>query len=55
MLQQGGGVYVHPERDMPWDVRPMLLWRSLAWLALHSAAPVLPVLSSISTYDIWPR
>ncbi len=55
MLCRDGVVYLHPEGAMPWDGRPMPLGRSLAWLALHSAAPVLPVLCSISAYDIWPR
>ncbi len=54
-LQRGGVVIINPEGDMPWDGRPLPLGSALAWLALHTTAPIVPALCSIDSYDIWPR
>lgn len=55
ILQNGGVVVLYPEGDMTWDGRPLPLGHALAWLGLHSAAPIVPALATIGAYDIWPR
>lgn len=55
ILQNGGVVVLYPEGDMTWDGRPSPLGHALAWLGLHSAAPIVPALATIGAYDIWPR
>ena len=55
VLRKGGIVSMNPEGDMPWDGRPLPIASGAAWLGLHTAAPVLPLVSSASAYDIWPR
>jgi len=55
VLRKDGLVIINPEGDMTWDGRPMPLGNALAWMALHSGAPMLPALCSIGTYDIGPR
>ena len=55
VLESGGLVILNPEGDLPWDGRPLPVGRSLAWLALHSGAPIVPALCSPGAYDIWPR
>lgn len=54
-LRKGGLVMMNPEGDMGWDGRPLPIGPAAAWLALHTAAPIVPILPSASTYDIWPR
>jgi hypothetical protein len=50
------GIVVHnPQGDAPWDGRPVVIGRITGWLALRTAAPVLPVLCSVGAYEIWPR
>jgi hypothetical protein len=46
---------MNPEGDMRWDGRPLPIGSAAAWLALHTGAPILPVVPSASAYDIWPR
>ncbi len=55
VLMNKGIVIVNPEGDAPWDGRPLPIGRSLPWLALRTAAPVLPIFTSIGAYDVWPR
>lgn len=55
VLQEGGIVFLNTEGDMPWDGRPLPIQPGAAWLGLHTAAPLLPVICSASAYDIWPR
>ena len=55
ILQAGGIVVLNPEGDMPWDGRPLRLGHALAWLGLHTAAPIVPAMITIGAYDIWPR
>ncbi len=55
ILQGGGIVVLNPEGDMPWDGRPLPLGHALAWLGLHTAAPIVPAMISMGAYDIWPR
>jgi 1-acyl-sn-glycerol-3-phosphate acyltransferase len=55
ILQDGGIVVLNPEGDMPWDGRPLPLGHALAWLGLHSAAPIVPAMITMGAYDIWPR
>ena len=50
------GVVVHnPQGDATWDGRPTAFGRILVWLGLRTAAPILPSLITIGSYDIWPR
>jgi len=55
VLQKGGLVIMNPEGDMPWDGRPLPIASGASWLGLHTAAPIIPMVSSASAYDIWPR
>ena len=55
VLRKGGLVSMNPEGDMPWDGRPLPIASGAAWLGLHTAAPILSMVSSASAYDIWPR
>lgn len=55
VLREGGLVVLNPEGDLPWDGRPLPMGGAVAWLALHSGAPVVPALCSPGAYDIWPR
>jgi 1-acyl-sn-glycerol-3-phosphate acyltransferase len=55
VLRAGGMVIMNPEGDVPWDGRPLPLGGGLAWLGLHSGAPIVPALCSPGAYDIWPR
>jgi 1-acyl-sn-glycerol-3-phosphate acyltransferase len=54
-LQGGGIVVLNPEGDMPWDGRPLPLGHALAWLGLHTAAPIVPAIITSGAYDIWPH
>lgn len=54
-LRDGGIVTMNPEGDMPWDGRPLPLGSGAAWLALRTAAPIVPLVWEASIYDIWPR
>ena len=55
VLRRGGLVLMNPEGDMRWDGRPLPIGAAAAWLGLHTAAPIVPVIPSASAYDIWPR
>jgi hypothetical protein len=55
ILRDSGIVILNPQGDGPWDGRPLPIGRSLAWLGLHSAAPVVMAICSIGAYEIWPR
>lgn len=55
VLQSGGIVVLNPEGDMPWDGRPLPIGHALAWLGLHTGAPIVPAVTTIGAYDIWPR
>lgn len=55
VLQNKGIVVLNPEGDMPWDGRPLRLGHALAWLGLHTAAPIVPAIITMGAYDIWPR
>ena len=55
ILSQRGIAMLNPEGDMPWDGRPLPLGQAMAWLGLHTAAPIVPVVGQIGSYDIWPR
>lgn len=55
VLEKKGIVVLNPEGDMPWDGRPLRLGHALAWLGLHSAAPMVPAIITMGAYDIWPR
>ncbi len=54
-LRDDGIVIMNPEGDMPWDGRPLPLGSGAAWLALRTAAPIVPLVWDASIYDIWPR
>jgi 1-acyl-sn-glycerol-3-phosphate acyltransferase len=53
-LKAGGQVTLNAEGDATWDGRPLMPGKALAWLALHSGAPIVPALASIGSYDIGP-
>lgn len=54
VLLGGGAVALAPEGEITWDGRLQYpLARGAAWLALHTAAPVVPVISR-GGYDIQP-
>ena len=53
-LKAGGQVTLNAEGDGTWDGRPLVPGKALAWLALHTAAPIVPALASIGAYDIGP-
>jgi hypothetical protein len=55
VLREGGIVSLNPLGEGAWDGRPSPTGHSVAWLGLHSAAPVVPAVCSIGAYDIWPR
>ena len=54
VLRAGGLVNINPEGDTTWDGRPLWPGKALAWLALHTAAPIVPALASIGAYDLAP-
>lgn len=54
VLRQGGAVAIFPEGELSWDGRLQSpLRRGAAWLALHTASPIIPVVSR-GGYDIQP-
>lgn len=55
VLMNKGIVIINPEGDAPYDGRPLPIGRALPWLALRTAAPILPILTSVGAYDVWPR
>ncbi len=55
ILCDGGIVCLNPLGEGAWDGRPTPTGHSVAWLGLHTAAPVVPAVCSIGAYDIWPR
>jgi 1-acyl-sn-glycerol-3-phosphate acyltransferase len=55
VLLNKGIVIINPEGDAPYDGRPLPIGRGLPWLALRTAAPILPILTSVGAYDAWPR
>lgn len=54
VLKKGGCVFLNPEGNARWDGLPMTIGHSLAWLGLHSAAPIYPALCTVGAFDIWP-
>ncbi len=54
VLQEGGMININSEGDSTWDGRPLRPGKALAWLALHTGAPIVPALASIGAYDIGP-
>jgi len=55
VLRKGGVVLLNPEGDMTWDGRPIPIGSAAAWLGLHTAAPLVPMIPAAGAYDIWPR
>jgi 1-acyl-sn-glycerol-3-phosphate acyltransferase len=53
-LARGGVFLTNPDGDMARDGRPMPMGRGAAWVGLHSAAPMVPIVPAISLYDTWP-
>lgn len=53
-LKKGGVVMLNPEGASRWDGLPIEIGQSLAWLGLHSAAPIYPALCTMGASDIWP-
>jgi 1-acyl-sn-glycerol-3-phosphate acyltransferase len=54
LLRQGKILIIPDEGEVPWDGRLQPLRSGVAWLALKTRAPVLPVVMR-GGYDIWPR
>lgn len=55
VLSNGGYVVINPQGDMPWDGRPLPIQSGAAWLGLHTAAPLVPIICTSGAYDVWPR
>jgi 1-acyl-sn-glycerol-3-phosphate acyltransferase len=53
-LREGGVAAINPEGDLSWDGRPLPIRPGAAWLGLHTAAPLVPMVGSAGGYDIWP-
>lgn len=53
-LNKGGIVVLNPEGNSRWDGLPMPIGHSLAWIGLHSAAPIYPALCTQGAFEIWP-
>jgi 1-acyl-sn-glycerol-3-phosphate acyltransferase len=53
-LNRGGVFLTNPDGDMARDGRPMPMGRGAAWVGLHTAAPMVPIVPAISLYDTWP-
>lgn len=54
-LKKGGIVILNPQGEATWSGRPVPCHHSAAWLALRTGAPIVPCLSTIGAYDLWPR
>ena len=55
VLLDGGLTILNPQGEGAWHGRPLPTGHSVAWLSLHTGAPILPAVCSIGAYDIWPR
>jgi len=53
-LKSGGIIVMNPEGDMSRDGRPLPAQGGAAWLGLHAAAPLVPIIATAGTYDAWP-
>jgi len=53
-LREGGVFLTNPDGDIARDGRPMPMGRGAAWVGLHSAAPMVPIVPGIGSYDSWP-
>lgn len=54
-LKEGGIVVLNPQGEATWSGRPVPCHHSAAWLSLRTGAPIVPCLSTIGAYDLWPR
>ncbi len=54
-LRRGRIVVLNPEGEMSWDGRMVRLRPAVAWLALRSGAPIVPMVSTKGAYDVWPK
>lgn len=54
-LREGRIVVLNPEGEMSWDGRMVRLRSAVAWLALRSGAPVVPMVSTKGAYEVWPK
>ena len=54
ILREGGIAIINPEGDLSWDGQPLPIRPGAAWLALHTAVPLVPMACSAGAYDIWP-
>ena len=54
LLRDGGVVVMNPEGDARWDGLPMQPGNSTAWLGLHSAAPIVPAVTTMGAYEVLP-
>jgi 1-acyl-sn-glycerol-3-phosphate acyltransferase len=53
-VKRGGVFLTNPDGDMARDGRPMPMGSGTAWVGLHTAAPMVPIVPAISLYDTWP-
>lgn len=53
-LQAGGLVMINPAGEVSFDGTFVPPQRGAAWMALRSAAPVVPVVATRAAFDIWP-
>jgi 1-acyl-sn-glycerol-3-phosphate acyltransferase len=54
-LRAGKVVAMNPEGEMSWDGRIVPFKPGVAWLALRSGVPVVPLVSTRGAYEVWPR
>ncbi len=54
-LREDRVVVLNPEGEMSWDGRMVPLRPAVAWLALRSGVPVVPMVSTQGAYEVWPK
>ncbi len=54
-LEQGEVLLANPEGEMSWNGQLAPFHSGVAWLAIRSGAPFVPVVATAGAYEIWPR
>ena len=54
-LREGKIVALNPEGEISWDGREVRPKPAAAYVALRSAAPIVPMVTTRGAYDVWPR
>jgi 1-acyl-sn-glycerol-3-phosphate acyltransferase len=53
-LRNDGVVIINPEGIPTWDGMPVPIGKALAWLGLHSGAPIYPAICTMGAHETWP-